>query len=48
MPQALGFVLFASPLGAIFTFGQLIVISQLAIGISSHGCHHTGRERVRP
>jgi hypothetical protein len=45
MPQALGAILFAGPLGAIFTFGQLVVASQIAIGISSHGCHHTSKER---
>jgi hypothetical protein len=45
MPQALGFILFASPLGAIFIFGQLVVAAQIAIGISSHGCHHTSRVR---
>jgi hypothetical protein len=44
MPQALGAILFASPLGAIFTFGQLVVASQIAIGISSHGCSHTCKE----
>jgi hypothetical protein len=45
MPQALGAFLFATPLGAIFTFGQLVVAAQVAIGISSHGCSHTCKER---
>ncbi|MCV3209597.1 hypothetical protein OHD62_17285 [Mesorhizobium sp. YC-39] len=33
MPTALGFLLFAGPLGGIFSFGTLVAVSQVAIGL---------------
>lgn len=33
MPQALGFLLFAGPLGSIFSFGTLVAASQVVLGL---------------